>query len=205
MDATTAISTTMSSINIATDLILSFSPLAFLLNLHRPLRERILLIVLMATGLAASAASIRKTQLVLQLGEPVEEQLATSVAISTWSMAEEFISVVAACMPMLKPLFQKLLDRMGVSIGWDSERSASTSKTRSFFRSIVGRRSILHSSQPLGSQDVASVDKQGKQDSKSAHVVQENHSVTGSADGLRHWPTADGSRLPDQQKSRAEP
>jgi hypothetical protein len=119
-----AVSTTISSLSIASDIVLALLPLTFLVRLHRPLRERILLAILMATGLFAGVASLRKTLIVLRYGNPAEDIMDLNVAIPTWTCIEEFAAVVAGCLPSLKLPIQHALARLGYSVKWDSGSSS---------------------------------------------------------------------------------
>lgn len=105
-----------SGVNIATDVILSLYPLTFLPKLRRPAIEKVLVSILMAMGLAASAASIWKSVLVRQWGV-VEDWFPISFAISTWTCVEMFLGITAACSPSLKPLVQRFLTLFGVDFG----------------------------------------------------------------------------------------
>jgi len=102
-------------IHIAIDIALSLIPVAFLLNLRRPRAERVLLILLMTTGLFTSAVALRRTILLDHFGSPDEDPMALNVVFPTWTCTEELLGVAATCTPSLKPQLQKLLSRFGVS------------------------------------------------------------------------------------------
>jgi len=129
-----AASNATSAINIATDIILSFVPLVFLMKLQRPLRERVLLAVLMAMALMACIASVMKTVTVQHYSDPTEDIMDLNVAIPTWTLAEEFLALIAALLPTLKMPIQNVLGRMGWSVttgyshGSASNRSKGISK-----------------------------------------------------------------------------
>ncbi len=103
-----------SVINITTDLLLSLAPMVMLWNLHRPLRERILVCCLMGIGLLASGAGIVKAVIVRQWDDTDNWALAMSIA--TWTIAEQLLGVLGACSPSLKGPLEKLLRRFGVFI-----------------------------------------------------------------------------------------
>ncbi|KAL2268786.1 hypothetical protein VTJ83DRAFT_3632 [Remersonia thermophila] len=125
-----------SSINIATDLLLSLAPATFLRRLNRPLRERIFVCVLMGMGLMASGASVAKTVVVQGWGDfstPPDQGndwWATSVEICTWTMLEQELGLLAACIPALKGLLQSCLGAMGVSLTVDRTKGTGTSGAR---------------------------------------------------------------------------
>ena len=107
-----------SSINITTDVLLSLAPATFLRKLNRPLRERIFVCVLMGMGLFASVSSIVKTVIVKDWGDPfsVDDFWAMGVSICTWTVLEQMLGVLAACVPAMKGIFQKVLGALGVSL-----------------------------------------------------------------------------------------
>ena len=105
--------------NLATDLILSLVPLSFLVNLRRSLQERILVCILMATGLLASAASISK---MLQIrswnaAKAQDAQIALSSLIEIWTVLEMFLGITATCLPYLKSWCQGCLVRINILSG----------------------------------------------------------------------------------------
>lgn len=99
--------------NIATDIILSLMPLTFLGKLKRPVQERILVCGLMAMGLLASAASIKKTVLIQKFGL-TNDIVGLEYEIELWSCLELFLGLIAACLPCLKAGFQRYMTRFGV-------------------------------------------------------------------------------------------
>lgn len=113
-----------SSINITTDVLLSLAPATFLRKLNRPLRERIFVCVLMGMGLFASVSSIVKTVIVKDWGDPLtaDDWWATGVSICTWTVLEQLLGVLAACVPAMKGIFQKCLGAMGVSLTVKSQQ-----------------------------------------------------------------------------------
>ena len=116
--AATLASNVTAGFNISTDIILSLVPLAFIIKLQRPLPEKILLALLMAVGMMASVASIRKTIIVTNyFGKPGTDTFAVSVSIVLWTAAEQFIAVIAACLPSFKMLLQKMLATVGITLG----------------------------------------------------------------------------------------
>ena len=110
------------ALNIATDVALSLTPLAFLKRLQRPRRERALLAILMATGLAASAASLRKTVLVQGYGDPDQDYMALNVSIPTWTCLEELLALIAACLPAAKLPMQRALLKLKTLMDSEARR-----------------------------------------------------------------------------------
>ncbi len=105
-----------SAINITTDVLLSLAPMVMLWNLHRPLRERILVCCLMGIGLLASVSCIVKAVTVRRWGTADIDTWALAMSIATWTMIEELLAVLAACSPSLKGPLERFLRRIGISI-----------------------------------------------------------------------------------------
>lgn len=114
-----------STIAIATDLIFAVLPITFIWKIHRPLREKLILALLMGLGLFAAVTSIIKTTLVRTYGI-TGDNLWDSIDISLWSMLEEQTGIIAACIPCLKSPFERLLGRFGL---------LSTIKRTTYYRS----------------------------------------------------------------------
>jgi hypothetical protein len=72
----------------------------------------------MGMGLFASVSSIVKTVIVKDWGDPtsVDDFWAMGVSICTWTVLEQMLGVLAACVPAMKGIFQKVLGAMGVSL-----------------------------------------------------------------------------------------
>lgn len=104
-----------SSMNIATDLLLSIAPMVIFWNLRRPLRERILICSLTGIGLFATVASIMKVVVITQW-TAADDRWATAVSIATWTVTEQFVSILAACSPSLKKPIERLLDKLGIPL-----------------------------------------------------------------------------------------
>ena len=104
-----------SAVNISTDILLSLAPLSFLWRLRRPLREKLLIGVLMGLGTVAAAASIVKAMLVKDY-TAVDDPWERLVRINTWTMLEQILALIVASAPYLKPLLQKTLQKFGVTI-----------------------------------------------------------------------------------------
>lgn len=112
----TSVSNTGAGINIATDILLSLAPIVFLRKLNRPLRERIAIGVLMGIGLVASFSSGVKTIKLKDWNSPSVDTWAVGISLSTWTIIEELLAVLTACIPALKPLLETALNVIGVSL-----------------------------------------------------------------------------------------
>jgi len=101
---------------IVTDLIISLLPITFVVQLRRPVWEKILICVLMAMGLLVGGVSIRKLIYFLDTSVSPEEALSWTAYLDLFSCAEMHLSVLAACMPRLKAPLEKLLGRCGIDV-----------------------------------------------------------------------------------------
>lgn len=114
--------------SIATDVVLSLFPLTFLVNLRRPAIEKVLISILMAVGLTASAASITKAVYIRKwVNDP--DSMFFGFTISTLTATEMLIGATAACLPCLKSTVQQFLIKCGVDF------SSDFSDLPAFFRS----------------------------------------------------------------------
>jgi hypothetical protein len=105
--------TIASVIVIATDVICALIPLTFLRKMSRPVRDRIVIGILLALGLVASAASIAKTVVIQHFGKDEDvDPISNGLAIALWAAVEEQLALIAACIPCLKAPLQRLLVRL---------------------------------------------------------------------------------------------
>jgi hypothetical protein len=141
-----AISVT-SSINILTDIVFSLLPLVFLREIQRPLREKVVIGGLMAMGLVGSSASVIKTTKVHNFGKG-NNPLANGIRIALWSLLEEQLGFIAACVPCLKALFQRFLCHFGL---------ITTSRSRTAghraYIDISGQRNSRHNNIRVGANE----------------------------------------------------
>ncbi|KAF2266118.1 hypothetical protein CC78DRAFT_559561 [Lojkania enalia] len=103
----------ISVVNIITDFIFALIPISFLRKVQRPLRERVIIGILMALGLFAGAASIVKLVKALQFGRTDDPTL-EGIEIGMWSCIEEQVGFIAACVPCLRSPFQRVLEYFGL-------------------------------------------------------------------------------------------
>ena len=102
-------------------------PLLFIRKINRPLREKVVLAVLMALGLVASACGVAKLALIKPIMTSDDPNW-QSVPLAIWSYvsllpdlhgadsdryAEEDIAIIAACIPCLKALMEKAFRALG--------------------------------------------------------------------------------------------
>ncbi|KAF2822440.1 hypothetical protein CC86DRAFT_423622 [Ophiobolus disseminans] len=102
----------VSTINILTDFIFALLPISFLRKIQRPVRERVVIGILMGLGVFAGVASIIKITAAAQFGatnDPVSE----SVKLGLWSVIEELVGLIVICVPCLRSPFQHALHAFG--------------------------------------------------------------------------------------------
>jgi hypothetical protein len=87
-------------------------PIQLIRTLQRPLREKILISCLMATGLVATGIAAYKMTLSQQAN--TGDMLASTVKLSLWCKLEEQVGIIAACLPCLKASIERLLHRLGI-------------------------------------------------------------------------------------------
>lgn len=98
---------------IASDLVFAIMPIFFIWPLHRPVMERILVIILMALGIIAAVAGVMK--LVHSAAwDPRKNILRDWMPLLWWYRVEEIGLITAACAPFLKHLIERMLGRFGV-------------------------------------------------------------------------------------------
>jgi hypothetical protein len=115
-DAFRASLTATSVLVIVTDVIYALMPLTFLRHMRRPIRDRIVIGVLLSLGLVATGASIAKTVVVQGFNNshaPVDP-VSGGLAIALWAAIEEQLALIAACIPCLKAPFHRVLLQFGV-------------------------------------------------------------------------------------------
>lgn len=88
-------------------------PLTFIVRIQRPLREKIALACVMGLGVFGSSASVAKTFMVGSYGK-TGDTLMDTVGLTTLSMLEQQLAIIAACIPTLKRLFEKVLRQWGI-------------------------------------------------------------------------------------------
>ncbi|KAK8118463.1 uncharacterized protein PG998_003089 [Apiospora kogelbergensis] len=185
-------------VSIATDIMLSLAPISFLWNLKRPRRERVVIGFLMSLGLLAGVSSLIKTLLIQKFGDPGVDGPALNFTISTWTVLEQLLGVVAACTPFCKPVFEKCLRSLGVPLtrsgggggGGHSSGAITTTRRRSKFESdedplTIEMEAGLSSSESAGSAADAVSARIYKR--TEVHVVTEALRADNAADGWKKY------------------
>ncbi|EHA54271.1 hypothetical protein MGG_01190 [Pyricularia oryzae 70-15] len=115
-------------VSVATDLMLSLAPISFLWALKRPLRECIVLGCLMSLGLLAAMSSVAKNLIIADFGKDNVDMWAMNISISTWTACEMFLGIIAACTPFCRPVLEKCVSSMGLSLTGTARSSKPASK-----------------------------------------------------------------------------
>jgi hypothetical protein len=97
---------------ITMDFALAMMPIQLLRHIHRPLREKILIGVLMALGLLATGIAGYKMPLSKKVY--LGDTLSTTVELSLWNRLEMLVGIIAACMPCLKSTAERFLQDIGI-------------------------------------------------------------------------------------------
>lgn len=104
----------VAAISFITDVIVALLPITFLRKVQRPIRERIIIGALMALGVFAGVASIIKIVISTRFGKTADLDL-EGVQMSMWSLVEQLVGFIAACIPCLRSPFQRLLEYFGLA------------------------------------------------------------------------------------------
>lgn len=126
-------------VNICTDILISLAPAAFLWRLRQPVREKVLIGVLMSLGIFASISSIIKMTLIKKFTDRADDIWAVAISIATYTMLEQLLALTAASAPYLKPILQRTMHRFGVSF-LDTESQVSF--RRPVGESTLGREAV---------------------------------------------------------------
>jgi hypothetical protein len=113
-----------SAIFIASDILLALLPILFIYKIQRPLREKVIIVILMSLGLLASGAAIAKVIILARIPKSSDPMWLGADAF-LWTNLEESIGMMAACIPMLKSLFERVLKRYGLVTVTDEYGSRS--------------------------------------------------------------------------------
>ncbi|KAK2597211.1 hypothetical protein N8I77_013072 [Diaporthe amygdali] len=136
-----ALSYTNFSLNIITDLVFAvFIPVPMLWNINVNRRTRISLFGVLGLGCFACACAIIRFTYVSTYGK-LGDWLWDSQYLSTWSVLEMNVGIIAASLPSLRPLFKKFLGSM---YGAGTKAKAyyaggSLSRTKKNWQNLSGR------------------------------------------------------------------
>jgi hypothetical protein len=100
-------------VHICTDFVLALLPLSFLRRMKRPLRERVVVGVLMGLGVFAGVASILKIIAAVRFASKPDHTV-QSINIAMWSVVEELVGFIVICVPCLRSACQRVREFCGV-------------------------------------------------------------------------------------------
>ncbi|KAF2867684.1 hypothetical protein BDV95DRAFT_646623 [Massariosphaeria phaeospora] len=103
----------LSTINAVTDFVLLVLPMPILWRLHVNLEKKIKLMVMFALGAATVIVSIIRANYVSTISF-TNGTWANSFG-AMWSVVETCLAIVAACVPTLRPLYEKIFGKIGGS------------------------------------------------------------------------------------------
>ena len=134
------------------DLMLATMPIKLIRTLSRPLRERVLISLLMTTGLLATAIACVKLDAYHRSVHTwnVPDQLVDNIKPMMYSKMEELLGIIAACLPCLKRPAEELLRRIGLL----SEVHWPGLSKQSFVFSTMGESVVTEGDAPMPLQDV---------------------------------------------------
>ncbi|KAF2144315.1 uncharacterized protein K452DRAFT_296512 [Aplosporella prunicola CBS 121167] len=117
------------------DIVCFFLPMPLIYKLQLLKRRKFGLFLTFSTGLIPLAASVvrmaQAIQLSLDNGGYIEEDTPYRWAlVPFWSEIEVTVGIIAACIPILSPLYRKLLHRMGLREATTSAIDPSTASSR---------------------------------------------------------------------------
>ncbi|CZS91578.1 uncharacterized protein RCO7_07024 [Rhynchosporium graminicola] len=131
IDQFTNVSLINTSFNIATDVLLASLPVHVIWNLQINHRQKVSLIGVLSLGYAAVALGVVKAIKQVQL--LTDNDATWSQSVQMWGYVQLNVSIIASCMPALRPLFSWLSD--AVSSNHRSRATGAQVNTRSgYFR-----------------------------------------------------------------------
>jgi len=102
-----------SAISIVSDVIFATIPLIFIRELKRPLREKLVLAFLMGLGILTAVTAAIKVPSIKDFGQQADVSW-DGVNFVVWSIVEEQVGIIAACIPYMRGPFQSLMQYMGL-------------------------------------------------------------------------------------------
>jgi hypothetical protein len=102
----------VSGIFVAMDFTLALMPIRFIRTLNRPRTEKLLIGILMATGLLATGVLCAKLTTVKTIGKG--DPMKASIRVVMWTKMEEQVGIIASCLPTVKRLAERVLRRFSL-------------------------------------------------------------------------------------------
>ena len=105
------------SLHIGTDIVFALLPASVVRIIRRPLREKVIICVLMALGLLASVLAIIKSYVVNHTAATPSDRTREALKIMILSMLEYEVALFAACVPGLRRPFKDIMRKLGITSG----------------------------------------------------------------------------------------
>lgn len=151
-----ALAYTNFTLNIVTDLVFAvFIPVPMLWNINVTRRTRISLFGVLGLGCFACACAITRITYIGTYGK-TGDWLWDSQYLTTWSVLELNIGIIAASLPSLRPLFKKFLGSVygaGTNKAKGYYAGGSLGRTKKNWQNLSGRNTDKHNSvyaRPMG-------------------------------------------------------
>jgi hypothetical protein len=119
------------------DFLFSIIPITFIVRIQRPLLEKIAIGLIMGLGLLASISGVIKL-IHISRWAVTKDPTWDLVPSLTWSHMEEFTAIIAACIPCLKSLTQKIIREVASHLTWlKNSKNGSSDMDMSDFNGYV--------------------------------------------------------------------
>lgn len=124
-------STTISALNVLIDFIILVMPMPILYSLHRPLGEKVSLMGIFLLGGLVCFASLYRCIVVHQIS--YTDPTYSDVRVDIWTIVELCIGILSACLPTMRPLFnrRKLASKFSLGSGPGRSQEKSSKRMRS--------------------------------------------------------------------------
>ena len=124
----------------ASDLIFTLLPLTFVYRIRRPAREKMVILLLMGSGIFATAcAAVKASQLhhMVYSKDPFYD----GIGVAIWAHLEEYVGIIAVCVPCLKKPFEQALRKYGLLSTKDETEDSYTYNEDGYVSQSDGRAS----------------------------------------------------------------
>jgi len=98
------------AVSVFTDFFLVFLPAPIVWKVQIPTRQKVILTIVLALGLFASAAGSVKFHYLIDYGK-TGDYLWDITDLTIWAIIEILVGTICTCIPALKPLFKRCLSR----------------------------------------------------------------------------------------------
>ncbi|KAI0004029.1 hypothetical protein F4779DRAFT_79595 [Xylariaceae sp. FL0662B] len=117
-----------SLLNTILDLLILAIPIPLFQRLQLPKKQRLALTVLFTIGAVVCISSIMRLVCIRQQGE--SDPSANGIPLATWSGVENELSIICACLPILRPAVTRMLPKLVATVtnppGWNPRRRTRT-------------------------------------------------------------------------------